>query len=65
MKNLFPDLDRPAMEARINNARLRADDRQIARMRLLDQEAWVDIGAAVHCDRRTASRRFDKIKDML
>ena len=65
MKNLFPELDRPAMEARINNARLRSDDRQIARMRLLDAESWIDIGAAVHCDRRTAARRFNKIIDQI
>ena len=65
MYDMFPGVGRAAMEARINDARIGATDRQIARMRLLDQAAWIDIGAAVHCDRRTASRRFNKIIDQI
>lgn len=64
-EELFPGVGRAAMEARINDARLGAMDRTIAKMRLLDREAWADIGAAVNCDRRTAARRFEKIKDIL
>lgn len=61
----FPGVGRAAMEARISDARICPTDRQIARMRLLDREAWSDIGVAVHCDRRTAARRFDRIKDLI
>lgn len=61
----FEGLGRAALAARIDDARIRPQDRTIARMRLLDRQAWADIGAAVHCDRRTASRRFDKIKELI
>lgn len=61
----FEGIGRAAMEARISDARLGKTDRQIARMRILDREAWVDIGAACHCDRRTAARRFNRIKDLI
>ena len=60
---MFEGLGRAEMAARIDDARITPMDREIARMRLLDCQAWVDIAAAVHCDRRTASRHFDRIKN--
>ena len=53
------------MKARIDDALISPMDKEIACMRLLDRQAWVDIAAAVHCDRRTASRHFDRIKDII
>ena len=61
----FRGVGRSAMEARISNVCADPMDLQIARMRILDHQAWIDIGAEVGCDRRTASRRFDKIKDLI
>lgn len=61
----FPGVGRAELAARIDNARISPTDREIARMRLLDCEAWSDIGAAVHMDRRTAARRLDRIKGIL
>jgi hypothetical protein len=66
MRNdLFRGEKRGAMESRIGNICADPMDIQIARMRILDHQAWADIGAEVGCDRRTASRRFDKIKDLI
>ena len=56
---------RSAMEARIRDVCADPMDITIARMRILDHQAWADIGAEVGCDRRTASRRFDRIKDLI
>lgn len=61
----FAGMGRAALAARIEDARISPTDRTIARMRLLDRQAWADIGAEVHCDRRTASRRFERIKNMI
>ena len=61
----FDGLGRAALAARIDDARIRPEDRTIARMRLLDRQKWVDIGAAVHCDRRTAARHFERIKGLI
>jgi hypothetical protein len=61
----FSGEKRDAMEARIRNVCAHPMDVTIARMRILDHELWSDIGAEVGCDRRTASRRFDKIKDLI
>ena len=65
MKDEYGGVGRAQMAARIDDARISPTDREIARMRLLDCETWVDIGAAVHCDRRTAARRFDRIRDLI
>lgn len=65
MKDLFPGVGRAELQARIEDARISPTDREIARMRLLDCEAWADIGAAVHMDRRTAARRLDRIKGII
>ena len=62
---MFEGLGKAEMAARIDDARINPMDREIARMRLLDCQAWIDIAAAVHCDRRTASRRFNKIKNSI
>lgn len=61
----FRGAKRSAMEARISDVCADPMDLQIARMRILDCQKWVDIGAEVGCDRRTASRRFDKIRDLI
>ena len=61
----FRGVSRTAMAARIDDACISPEDRQIARMRILDRARWIDIGAEVHCDRRTAARHFDSIKDLI
>lgn len=61
----FSGEKRDAMEARISNVCADPMDIQIARMRILDHQKWVDVGAEVGCDRRTASRRFNKIKGLI
>lgn len=61
----FLGAKRAEMEARISNVCAEPMDLRIARMRILDHEAWADIGAEVGCDRRTASRRFEKIRGLI
>ena len=61
----FRGASRAAMAARIDDACISPEDRQIARMRILDRKRWIDIGAELNCDRRTASRHFDSIKDLI
>lgn len=56
---------RAEMEAKIDDLCVHPIDRQIARLRLIDRQSWIDIGAEVHVDRRTAARRFDRIKGLL
>ena len=63
--DIFRGEKRDAMEARIRNVCAHPMDVTIARMRILDHEAWADIGAEIGRDRRTASRRFDRIKDLI
>ena len=40
-------------------------DKQIARLRIINRMNWADIGAEVGCDRRTASRHFNDIVDLI
>lgn len=61
----FPGENRERVSQRIRAARLSDMDEQIAEMRLLRDMDFIDIGAAVHCDRRTASRHFNRILDRL
>lgn len=61
----FPGVGREEMLRKIADARLRKRDAQIARMRLVDQMYFVDIGAEVGCDRRTAARRCAAVVDIL
>lgn len=61
----FPGVGKDEMLRMIANARLRACDAQIVRMRLVDKMYFVDIGAEVGCDRRTASRRCSAAIDAL
>lgn len=59
----FRGVGRAEMEAKIANARLSKRDARIVRMRLLDRAYFVDIGAEVGCDRRTAARRYNNAVD--
>ena len=61
----FPGEGRDRVAQRIRNARLSDMDTQIAEMRLLRDMDYIDIGAAIPCDRRTASRHFNRILDRL
>lgn len=61
----FPGEGRARVAQRIRDARLHPMDEKIAEMRLLQDMSYIDIGAAVPCDRRTASRRFNRILDRL
>ena len=61
----FRGVSRTAMTARIDDACISPEDRMIARMRIIDRAKWADIGAEVGCDRRTASRHFNDIKDLI
>lgn len=40
-------------------------DKQIARLRIINRMKWSDIGAEVGCDRRTASRHFNDIVNLI
>lgn len=57
----FPGVGRAALRARIDDARLSADDDKIARMALLDRMQFSDIAAEIHCDRSTVSRHYHDI----
>lgn len=61
----FPGEGRERVAQRIRDARLSDMDARIAEMRLLRDMDYIDIGASVHCDRRTASRHFNRILDRL
>lgn len=54
-----------AIEARLNDLCVSDEDKQIVRMRIINRKKWVEIGAELNCDRRTASRHFNDIVDLL
>ena len=54
-----------AIEARLNDLCISDEDKQIVRMRIVNRKKWVEIGVEVGCDRRTASRHFNDIVDLL
>lgn len=51
--------------ARIDDLCERDEDKRIARMRIIEGKTWIEIGTEIGCDRRTASRHFDSIKDLI
>jgi len=57
------DFTRSDWETVIREAALGIEDTQIAEMYLLDAIAQVDIGAALHMDRSTVSKRLLRIID--
>ena len=54
-----------AVAAKIDDLCEHEMDKQIARLRIIKRMNWADIGAEVGCDRRTASRHFNDIKDLI
>lgn len=54
-----------AIEARLNDLCISDEDKRIVRMRIINRKKWVEIGAELNCDRRTASRHFNDIVDLL
>ena len=65
MREPFRGASRAQMAARIDDACISPEDKQIARMRILDRATWIDIGAEMNCDRRTAARHFNSIVDLI
>lgn len=63
--DVFDGIGRSEMERRISDACLSDKDEKIARLRLLKRMHFVEIGAEVGCDRRTASRRFNNAVDII
>lgn len=61
----FRDASAARMQAKIDDLCIDDMDKQIVRMRIIGRKKWVEIGAEVGCDRRTASRHFDSIKDLI
>lgn len=54
-----------AIEARLTDLCIAEEDKQIVRMRIIGRRKWVDIGAEVGCDRRTAARHFNDVIDLI
>lgn len=63
--DVFDGIGKAEMERRISDARLSERDEKIARLRLMKRMHFVDMGAEVGCDRRTASRRFNNAVDII
>ena len=53
------------ISAKIDDLCERDEDKRIARMRIIERKTWIEIGAEIGCDRRTASRHFDSIKNLI
>lgn len=49
----------------IKQANLGKEDTKIAKLRLIDQLNYVDIGATIHADRTTVSKRFRAILPLI
>lgn len=54
-----------AIDAKLADLCISDEDKQIVRMRIVGRKKWVEIGAKLNCDRRTASRHFDDVIDLL
>lgn len=61
MEELFSGMEPDELDRLIVRANLGRVNTQIARMRLIDQEHYADIGAAVGYDRSTVSKRMPGI----
>ena len=61
----FRGVSAAEISAKIDDLCERAEDKRIARMRIIEGKTWIEIGAEVGCDRRTASRHFNDIVDLL
>lgn len=61
----FRDASAARMQATIDDLCIDDMDKQIVRMRIIGRKKWVEIGAEVGCDRRTASRHFNDVIDLL
>lgn len=61
----FRDASAARMQAKIDDLCIDDMDKQIVRMRIIGRKKWVEIGAEVGCDRRTASRHFNDVIDLL
>lgn len=61
----FRDASAARMQAKIDDLCIDDMDKQIMRMRIIGRMKWADIGAEVGCDRRTASRHFNKNVDLI
>lgn len=53
------------IQAKIDDLCIDDMDKQIVRMRIVRRMKWADIGAEVGCDRRTASRHFNDVVDLI
>lgn len=53
------------ISARIDDLCIDDMDKRILRMRIVGRKKWIEIGAEVGCDRRTASRHFSDNIDLL
>lgn len=62
---LFRGASAAEMNAKIDDLCIDEMDKQIVRMRIVGRKKWADIGAEVNCDRRTASRHFNDVIDLL
>ena len=66
MRNVpFRGASAAAIEAKLADMCIDEADKQIVRLRIIGRKTWSYIGAEVNCDRRTASRHFDEIIDLL
>lgn len=63
--DLFDGLGKAEVSRMIADARLRERDAQIAYLRLVERKHFIEIGAEVGCDRRTAARHYRSAVDLL
>lgn len=65
MNGPFRGASAAAIAARIDDACISEEDKRIVRMRVIHRMKWVEIGAELNCDRRTAARHFKDALDQI